>query len=129
MTRWYLDTSAAFKLIADEAESAALATVLDASSAELVSSLLLETELRRAAHRLDGLTQGAVSEFLDGLALFELDAAAYREAGLLQDPQLRALDSLHLTAAVRTRSSAVVTYDTRMQTAGEALGLRVVSPT
>lgn len=128
MSRWYLDTSAALKLIAEEAESNALATTLDGSAAELVSSLLLETELRRAAHRSEALAQSVVSEFLETLTLFELDAAAFREAGLLHDPQLRALDALHLTAAVRLRASAVVTYDARMQASGEALGLAIIAP-
>ena len=46
--RWYLDTSAAIKLLVDERESADLAEHIDAGQQELVSAILLETELRRA---------------------------------------------------------------------------------
>lgn len=49
MTQWYLDTSAALKLMIDEEESGALADHLDAETPDLVACLLLETELRRAA--------------------------------------------------------------------------------
>ncbi len=37
MSRWYLDTLAAMKLIAEEAESDALARLLDRDQAELVA--------------------------------------------------------------------------------------------
>ena len=48
MKRWYLDTSAAMKLIKRESESTALTERLRADRPDLISALLLETELRRA---------------------------------------------------------------------------------
>ena len=59
----YVDTSALAALLIDQPESAALLDWLDSTAAELVSSDLLETELRRVAVR-EGLDQ-AVPAFLD----------------------------------------------------------------
>jgi hypothetical protein len=56
LTRYYLDTSAAAELLVEERESAALALWADGADAELVSTNLLETELRRFCHR-EGLGQ------------------------------------------------------------------------
>ena len=57
MSRWYLDTSAALKLLVEEAESAVLARTIDEEQPDLVACLRLETELRRACRRIPGLTQ------------------------------------------------------------------------
>lgn len=51
MTVFYLDTSAAAKLMVIEAESAALAAWADGGEIDLVATHLLETELRRFASR------------------------------------------------------------------------------
>lgn len=55
-----------------------------------------------------------------------LDAAATLAPGMI----LRSLDAIHLASAqlVGAGLRAVVTYDHRMETAGAALGLSVVSP-
>ncbi|HEX5534264.1 MAG TPA: type II toxin-antitoxin system VapC family toxin [Actinomycetales bacterium] len=128
MSLWYLDTSAALKLLIDEPESAALAGTIDREQPDLVSCWLLETEMRRAARRVEGLTQQIISEFLDGVGLYEVPASLFREAGLLPGADLRSLDALHLSAAVRIGVDQVVTYDARMQESAKGLGLRVLSP-
>ncbi len=128
--RAYVDTSAAAKLIVREAESAALIAYLDAAVAaevDLVSSLLLETELRRVAVRLD-LSQVAVSDVLDRVQLALPDKLLYRDAGLLSGANLRSLDALHVAAALRLEAREIITYD-RMQTkAAKHHGLRTVAP-
>lgn len=129
MSRWYLDTSAALKLIIDEVESEALAGVIDEQAPELVACLLLETELRRTMHRHPALSQELASDVLDGVSLYEVPGSLFREAGLLPGAQLRSLDALHLTAAVRLSVDAVVTYDARMIDGARSLGLRTLSPT
>lgn len=86
MTRWYLDTSAALKLVVEEAESSALARFIDDAEADLVACWLLETEMRRAAQREPVLTQSVVSDFLDGIDLYEVPASLFREAGLFPGP-------------------------------------------
>lgn len=128
MKRWYLDTSAALKLVLEEPESAALAHALDSDEAELVGTWLLETEMRRAVHRVEVLTQEKVSEVLRAVALYELPASVFTEAGLLPGPRLRTLDALHLAAAIRIGVEHVVTYDDRMADSATQLGLSVLAP-
>lgn len=128
MSRWYLDASAALKLIIDERESGALAAYIDAEAPDLVACFLLETELRRAVHRDEALTQERVSAFLDGVGLFELPPTLFQEAGLLASSRLRSLDSLHLAAAVRIGVDRVLTYDHRMAEAARDLGIEVAAP-
>ena len=123
----YVDTSALAALLIDQPESAALLDWLDSTAAELVSSDLLETELRRVAVR-EGLDQSDVTRLLDGVALAALDRAVYRGAGYLPMPYLRTLDALHLEAAIRLDASAVLTYDRRLGEAARAAGLDVFAP-
>lgn len=93
----------------------------------LVSSDLLETELRRVAVR-EGLDQGEVTRLLEGISIAALDRAVYRSAGLLPMPQLRTLDALHLEAALRLGAAAILSCDTRLAQAAREVGLQVVAP-
>lgn len=129
MSQWYLDTSAALKLLVEEPESEALARELDSEQPDLVACWLLETELRRVAHREPALAQQLVSELLDGVDLYEVPASLFREAGLLPGANLRSLDALHLAAAVRIGVDRVVTYDAPMGDSARSLGLDVLAPT
>ena len=126
----YLDTSAAAKLLVDEAESEALAAYVDEIGAEqdLVSSALLETELRRLAVRL-GLDQSAVTDLLARLDLVDPPRSLFHEAGLLPGTQLRSLDALHLATALRVDADTLVAYDARLLDAARSLGFGVHSPT
>jgi predicted nucleic acid-binding protein len=129
LSRWYLDTSAALKLVVDEPESDALARVVDSEQPDLVACWLLDTEMRRVAQREEALTHEIVSEFLDGVGLYEVPPSLFREAGLLPGAELRSLDALHLAAAIRIGVDHVVTYDARMGDSARALGLSVLAPT
>lgn len=104
----YVDTSALGALLIEQPESDALVEWLDRTADVLVSSDLLETELRRIAVR-EGIDQGVVTRILDGVGLAALDRAVYRGAGLLPMPYLRTLDALHLEAAMRLDAAAVLT--------------------
>jgi len=126
---WYLDTSAALKLLIEEPESPALAQTVDREQPDLVAGWLLETELRRAAQRLPALGMDVVSEFLAGVSLYEMPGSLFREAGILPGETLRSLDALHLAAAVRIGVDLVLTYDVRMADSARLLGLPVLSPT
>ena len=123
----YVDTSALGALLVEQLESDALESWLDQTSDILVSSDLLEIELRRLAVR-EGIDQADVTRLLDGVSLAALDRAVYRSAGLLPMPYLRTLDALHLEAAIRLDAAAVLTYDRRLSKAARSVGLRVVAP-
>lgn len=123
----YADTSALGALLIAQAETQALIDWLDRAPARLVSSDLLETELRRMAVR-EGRDQSKVSVILDGVSLAALDRATYRSAGFLPMPYLRTLDALHLEAAMRLDVEAVLTYDHRLGEAARAAGLDVIAP-
>ncbi|GLI28347.1 ribonuclease VapC [Agromyces rhizosphaerae] len=123
----YADTSALGALLVAQSETEALVEWLDQADVRLVSSDLLETELRRMAVR-EGRDQSKVSAILDGVSLAALDRATYRSAGLLPMPYLRTLDALHLEAAMRLDVDAVLTYDHRFGEAARSAGLDVIAP-
>jgi predicted nucleic acid-binding protein len=126
----YIETSAAAKLLVEEPASSHLAARLDKAVDQgdaLLSSTLLETELRRLAVRVD-LAQAAVTHLLERFDLMEIDRSLYREAGLLPGRHLRSLDALHLAAALRVDADVMVTYDRRQADVAEAAGLPVLAP-
>ena len=124
----YLDTSAAMKLIVDEAESAALAEYLvSAPEDSLVASWLLFTELHCAAStNSSSLPIEAVSAVLDAVALVDLRRADLISAAAISG--LRLQDAIHLACAIRLQVDRVITYDQEMASAAERLGLRAESP-
>jgi hypothetical protein len=126
----YVETSAAAKLIIEEPESSRLAAHLDRAVDQddgLLSSMLLETELRRLAVRT-GVAQSVVTRLLERFDLLEIDRSLYREAGLLPGPHLRSLDAIHVAAALRANADAMVTYDLRQADAADSVGLSVQTP-
>ena len=125
--RWYVDTSAAAKLLFEEAESRVLDQVLSTNEITLVACLLLEIELRRLVLRENG-SQADVTTLLDTIELAGLPAAVYRQAGLLPGTTLRSLDAIHLASALALGVDAVLTYDTRMTEAAHAIGIAVEAP-
>jgi uncharacterized protein len=132
---FYLDASALVKLVRDEPETAALDAYL--GEADLVSSELVLTEVPRAIRRaaandsrlpLNRLAERA-ADLLDAVALFPLDRALLTAAGALPEPALRALDAIHVAAAIDLGvSDAFVSYDERQSAAARLAGLRTVAP-
>jgi hypothetical protein len=132
---FYADSSALVKLVREEPESGALRTFL--TDADLVSCELSLTEVPRAIRRaasidrslpVDLLTARA-GEVLDALALVPLDRALLVAAGALAEPGLRALDAIHVVAAVHVSPlDAFVTYDERQAAVARLAGLRTVQP-
>ncbi len=135
MPLFYADASALVKLVRDEPESDALRAFL--ADSDIVSSELVLAEvpraIRRAAARdprltLDILIQRA-DETLDGVAMLPLERALLLAAGALAEPALRALDAIHVAAAVDLAPiDGFVTYDERQAAAARLVGLRTVSP-
>lgn len=127
MTVAYLDTSAAMKLLVEEAESAALLEELTSSHRRLVASWLLHTELHCAAGRHpDALALDALSAVLDVIDLVDVTRGDLLAAGT-QAP-LRSNDAIHLAAALRIGVDEVVTYDGEFARAASRAGIRVVAP-
>jgi predicted nucleic acid-binding protein len=122
----YVETSAAAKLLVNEAESSRLGEHLDQLPEAPVSCLVLETELRRMAVRED-LPQAAVTAVMERFMLIEPDRSMYRDAGLLPGRMLRSLDALHVAAALRMSADVMVSYDGRQIAAAEGVGLRTLS--
>jgi len=125
--RYYLETSAAAKLLVEEPESAALAAWADDEGVELVATHLVETELRRFAAR-QGLPQTGATEVLDRLDRYGVPSSSFTHAGLIPGRWLRLSDTLHLAGAIRLEVAAIVSYDDRLAAGADALGLRVLAP-
>lgn len=135
MALFYVDASALVKLVREEPESGALRAFLD--DADLVSCELVLTEVPRAVRRAAAddprLTLAALvrraGEVLDAIALLPLDRGLLLAAGALAEPALRALDAIHVAAAVDLSPlDAFVTYDERQAAAARLAGLRTVQP-
>jgi uncharacterized protein len=68
-------------------------------------------------------------ELLDAVALLPVDRALLAAAGALTEPALRALDAIHLAAAIDLSPiDAFVSYDERQSAAARLAGLRTVGP-
>lgn len=135
MALFYADASALVKLVREEPESDALRVFL--ADADIVSSELVLTEvpraIRRAAARDPRLTLDVLiaraGETLDEVALMPLDRALLLAAGALAEPALRALDAIHVAAAIDLSPlDAFVSYDERQAAAARLAGLRTMSP-
>jgi uncharacterized protein len=132
---FYADASALVKLVRAEPETAALRAFL--TEAHLVSCELVLTEMPRAIRRaagddpglpLDQLLERA-SEVLEAVALLPVDRAVLFAAGAFSEPGLRALDAIHVAAAIDASPiDAFVSYDERQAAAARLAGLRTVTP-
>ncbi len=135
MVVFYADASALVKLVRDEPESDALRAFL--VDADLVSCELVLTEVPRAIRRaaaqdprliLDILMARA-GEIVDAVALLPLDRAVLLAAGAFAEPALRALDAIHIAAAVDVSPvEGFLSYDERQGAAARLAGLRTVAP-
>ncbi|MGQ0743811.1 MAG: type II toxin-antitoxin system VapC family toxin [Acidimicrobiales bacterium] len=131
MRVWYLDSSAIVKFAVAEAESDALAlwrSDLDGDDIVMTCELAI-AEVLRAVARVDGDCELALSH-LDSLDQLVVDRDLLRAAGQLKPAELRTLDAIHLAAASAAKEdlAGVVTYDERMASAAEALGLTILAP-
>jgi predicted nucleic acid-binding protein len=123
------------KLVRAEPESAALQRFV--GGADLVSSELVLTEVPRAIRRAAGgdplLPAGVLLEHaalvLDAIALRPIDRASLIAAGAIDEPALRALDAIHIVAAIDLLPlDAFVTYDERQAAVARLAGLRTIAP-
>ncbi len=127
---FYLDTSAALKLVIVEQGSTALRRWLADRDGEIVSSDLLRTELMRATRRTDPGQLVQARAVLDALILLRLSSEIFERAAILQPETLRSLDALHLAAALELADDldGIVTYDGRLADGARAIGIPVIAP-
>jgi hypothetical protein len=132
---FYADASALVKLVLDEPESKVLRTYLD--GADLISCELVLSEIPRAIRRAAGtdpalpreLLLARAAELLDAIGLIALDREILIAAGTVAEPSLRALDAIHIAAAISAGAlDAFVTYDERQGAAARLAGLRTIAP-
>lgn len=127
MTVTYLDTSAAMKLLIDEAESDVLVQQLTTTARDLVASWLLHTELHCAAGRNPALIEiDAITTVLDAVTLIDITRGDLLAAGT--HAPLRSNDAIHLATALRVGADEVLTYDNGLSAAAKRAGLRVLAP-
>ena len=69
-------------------------------------------------------------EVLESVTLLQLLTEVFEIAGRLEPATMRSLDALHLAAALHLGDEleGLLTYDDRLATAAEAVGIPVVAP-
>lgn len=124
-----LDTSAAMKLLVEEAESAALTAYLQSDDvAEVLASWLLHAEPHRAvARHPEDIDRAAVGVVLGTLTLVDLTRGGLLTAGALPG-RLRSDEAVHLAVALRVGVDEMIIYDTELASAASASGLSVARP-
>lgn len=127
---FYLDTSAAAKLVLAEAASEAMTSWAVAHEARIVASDLLRTELLRATRRAAPDRMQRARAVLDALTLIGITSATFERAAMLDPEDLRSLDALHLAAALDLGDDldGIVTYDERLAAAAGRYGVAVITP-
>jgi uncharacterized protein len=127
----YLDTSAIVKLIVDEPETGVLLSALGRWP-DRVSSVIARVEVHRALWRAGAsrAVHGRAAAVLAGLVLIRVDEPVLTRACAFKDSRLRALDAIHLAAALTLGDDpdAFITYDARLARAASAEHLSVRHP-
>lgn len=127
---FYVDTSAAAKLVVAEPTSTAMASWAQSHEAELIASDLLRAELLRATRLVAPAHMQRARAVLDALTLFSFTATTFERAAMLDPDALRSLDALHLAAAMELGDEldGIVTYDNRLAAGAARYGVAVVTP-
>ena len=127
---FYLDTSAAVKLVVIEPDTTALRRWLTARDGQIASSDLLRTELLRATRRAAPEQMVLARAVLDAIILVTLPSVVFERAAMLEPDLLGSLDSLHLAGALELGDDleGIVTYDRRLAAGARAVGIRTVAP-
>ncbi len=131
MTLYYVDTSAALKLLVEESHSKAFAEFYDnATGATWVSSSLLRIEVMRAVTRVAPALLPDARDLLLAFDYISIDDDVVDTAMNEPDRMLRSLDAIHLATArvLGPELTGLATYDDRLAAAVTDAGLTVVSP-
>ena len=127
---FYLDTSAAVKLVVSEPGSRAMSLWARDHAHDVVSSDLLRTELLRTTRRGAPDQMRRARAVLDSITILSLPTGAFERAAETEPSILRSLDAIHLAAAVGLGDEldGIVTYDDRLSEAAALHGVAVISP-
>jgi predicted nucleic acid-binding protein len=127
---YYLDTSAATKLVVAERGSTSLRRWLSSQDGRVFSSDLLRTELLRATRRVAPGQMTQARAVLDSVLMLRLTTPICERAAMLEPSMMRSLDAMHLSAALEMGDDleGLVTYDDRLANGAEAIGIPVVGP-
>nr|MDT0658882.1 type II toxin-antitoxin system VapC family toxin [Micromonospora sp. DSM 115978] len=131
MSVYYLDTSAALKLLAEESHSRAFAAFYDDHpGASWISSALLRVEVIRAVARVLPAALPDARELLLAFDYITIDDEIVDAAMNEPDRMLRSLDAIHLATArvLGTDLTGVITYDDRLARAAAEAGMPVIVP-
>jgi len=131
MALYYLDTSAAFKLLAAEEHAEAfLAFYRERRADGWISSDLLRIEVSRAVTRNWPALIPDAQRLLDAFEYVQIDEDVVRSAIVEPDRLLRSLDAIHLATAriLGPELTALMTYDDRLAKAAADAGITVLAP-
>jgi predicted nucleic acid-binding protein len=128
---YYIDTSAALKLLAEESHSRAFAAFYDESAgASWVSSALLRIEVVRAVSRVMPSALPDARALLLAFDYVSIDDEVVDAAMDEPDRMLRSLDAIHLATArvLGPDLDGLATYDDRLAAAAKDAGIPVIDP-
>jgi predicted nucleic acid-binding protein len=128
---YYIDTSAALKLLVEESHSKAFAGFYDeAAGAAWVSSALLRIEVMRAVTRAFPALLPDARDLLLAFDFVSIDDDIVDTAMNEPERMLRSLDAIHLATArvLGPDLTGLVTYDDRLAAVGKDAGFEIVSP-
>ncbi|MDE0188283.1 MAG: type II toxin-antitoxin system VapC family toxin [bacterium] len=127
---FYLDTSAAVKLLIPEEGTNSLVRWLESHEEQVFSSDLLRTELLRVTRRIAPDLMVQARALLEALVILTLSTELCERAAILEPHLLRSLDAIHLAAAMELGDDlrGLVTYDQRLAAGAERLGIEVLTP-
>lgn len=123
----YVDTSAAMKLLFEEAESeATLAFFVSGADRRFVASWLLHTELHCAAGRRGDISPASLSAVLGAVDLVDITRGDLITAG--SQAPLRSNDAIHLAVAFRLGVDEILTHDRELGDVASRAGIAVAAP-
>ena len=131
MSLYYIDTSAALKLLAEESHSRSFAAFYDESvGASWVSSALLRIEVVRAVARVMPVALPDARDLLLAFDYVSIDDEVVDAAMNEPDRTRRSLDAIHLATArvLGPDLDGLATYDDRLAAAAKDAGIQVVDP-
>ena len=96
---YYVDTSAAVKLVVTEPGTAAMHRWAEAHDGQLASSDLLRTELMQVIRRSAPSQMQRARGVLDAITIVTMSTSTFERAGSLEPANIRSLDALQTLAS------------------------------